>query len=74
MNTMAKNGSLKNIELGVNMTHRNDQWLEDFDNLICQVPSLFLPEPVRDSIMQKLENLQEEIQEEFELRSTDWES
>jgi len=56
------------------MTHRNDQWLEDFDNLICQVPSLFLPEPVRDSIMQKLENLQEEIQEEFDLRGTDWEA
>jgi len=71
---MATKPLLKNIELGVNMTHRNDQWLEDFDNLICQVPSLFLPEPVRESIMQKLENLQEEIQEEFELRSTDWEA
>lgn len=56
------------------MAQRNDQWLEDLDNLICQVPSLFLPEPVRDAIMAKLERVQEEIQEEMELRSTDWEA
>ena len=56
-------------------SHRgNDQWLEDFDNLINQVPSLYLPEPVRDTIMARLEQVQEEIQEEFELRSTDWEA
>jgi len=54
------------------MTRRNDKWLEDFDDLICQVPELFLPEPVRDSILQRLELLQEEILEEIELRSTDW--
>lgn len=53
---------------------RNDQWLEDFDNLINQVPSLYLPDPVRDTIMARLEQVQEEIQEEFELRSTDWEA
>jgi len=51
---------------------RNDQWLEDFDQLICQVPSLFLPEPVRDAIMLKLENIQEEISDQIELQSTDW--
>jgi hypothetical protein len=56
------------------MATRNEQWLEDLDNLIWQVPSLFLPEPVRDSIMSKLETLQEEIQEQIELRSTDWEA
>jgi hypothetical protein len=53
---------------------RNDQWLEDLDQLICQVPSLFLPEPVRDAIMLKLENIQEEISEQIELQSTDWEA
>jgi len=51
---------------------RNDQWLEDFDQLICQVPSLFLPEPVRDAIMLKLEAVQEEISDQIELQSTDW--
>lgn len=51
---------------------RNDQWLEDLDQLICQVPSLFLPEPVRDAIMLKLENIQEEISDQIELQSTDW--
>jgi hypothetical protein len=56
------------------MATRNEQWLEDFDNLIYQVPGLFLPEPVRDAILAKLEQVQEEIQEEFELRSTDWEA
>jgi hypothetical protein len=56
------------------MTTRNDQWLEDLDDLICQVPSLFLPEPIRDAIMAKLELVQEEIQEQIELRSTDWEA
>lgn len=56
------------------MATRTEQWLEDLDNLICQVPSLFLPEPVRDSIMSKLETLQEDIQEQIELRSTDWEA
>jgi hypothetical protein len=54
------------------MATRNDQWLEDLDNLINQVPSLFLPEPIKDDIMLKLETLQEEIQEQIELRSTDW--
>lgn len=56
------------------MTTRNDQWLEDLDDLISQVPGLFLPEPVRDTIMAKLELVQEEIQEQIELRSTDWEA
>jgi hypothetical protein len=56
------------------MATRNEQWLEDLDNLICQVPSLFLPEPVRDNIMLQLEALQEDIQEQIELRSTDWEN
>jgi len=56
------------------MATRNEQWLEDFDNLIYQVPGLFLPEPVRDNIMLQLEALQEDIQEQIELRSTDWEN
>jgi len=51
---------------------RNEQWLEDFDQLICQVPSLFLPEPVRDAILLELENIQEEISAQIELQSTDW--
>ena len=54
------------------MAHRNNEWMEELDNLINQVPSLFLPEPVRDRIMARLEAMQEEIQEEMELRSTDW--
>jgi hypothetical protein len=56
------------------MATRNEQWLEDLDNLIWQVPGLYLPELVHGSIMSKLEALQEDIQEEFELRSTDWEA
>lgn len=56
------------------MAHTNEQWLEDLEVLICQVPSLYLPEPVRDNILLQLEALQEDIQEQIELRSTDWEN
>jgi hypothetical protein len=56
------------------MATRLAQWQEDFDDLINRVPDLFLPEAIKDHIIARLEVIQEEINEQVELRSTDWEA
>ena len=56
------------------MATRNEQWLEDLDDLINRVPDLFLPNAVREQIMTRLEDLQEEVEQQMTLRSTEWEA
>jgi len=56
------------------MPTKQAQWLEDLDDLINRLPDIYLPEPVVNSIMEQLETVQDEVTEQIELRSTDWES
>lgn len=56
------------------MATRREQWLEDFDDLITRMSDLYLPEPLKDKFQLRLEELQEEINEQMELRSVDWDS
>lgn len=56
------------------MTTRQQTWLENLDELINTVPDLYLPTPVAERIMDQLSVIQEEIVEQIELRSTDWEA
>jgi hypothetical protein len=56
------------------MPTKQAQWLEDLDDLINRLPDIYLPEPVVDSIMEQLETVQDEVTEQIELRSTDWEA
>lgn len=56
------------------MATNQAQFLEDLDDLINRLPDLYLPAPVVDHLMVKFEELQEELLEQIELRSTDWES
>ena len=56
------------------MSTRQQDWLEELDNLINSVPDIYLPAPVAERIMEQLTEVQEQVQEQIELRSTDWES
>jgi tetrahydromethanopterin S-methyltransferase subunit G len=56
------------------MATRNEQWLEDLDDLINRVPDLYMPPAVRDNLMSRLEELQEEVEQHMTLRSTEWEA
>jgi hypothetical protein len=56
------------------MATRRDEWMEELDDLISRLPDLGLPEPVVDMIIEKLDLVVDEIQEQFDLRSTDWEA
>lgn len=56
------------------MASKQAQWLEDLDDLINRLPDIYLPEPVVASIMDQLESVQQEVTEQIELRSTDWEN
>jgi hypothetical protein len=55
------------------MATRRDGWMEELDDLINRLPDLGLPEPIIDTISGKLDAVADEIQEQFDLRSTDWE-
>lgn len=55
------------------MANRRDEWLEELDDLISRMPDLGLPEPVVDKLIEKLDEVVDEMQSQFELRSTDWE-
>lgn len=56
------------------MSNRRDEWLEELDELINKLPDLGLPEPIVNKLIEKLDEVVDEMQEQFELRSTDWES
>jgi hypothetical protein len=56
------------------MATKIQQWLEDFDDLINRVPDLYIPEAIKDHITDRLEQIQLEVTEQVELRSTDWEA
>jgi hypothetical protein len=55
------------------MANRRDQWLEELDDLIGRISDLGLPEPIVDKLIEKLDKVVDEMQSQFELRSTDWE-
>jgi hypothetical protein len=55
------------------MANRRDTWLEELDDLISRMPDLGLPEPVVDKLIEKLDEVVDEMQAQFDLRSTDWE-
>lgn len=54
------------------MTTRLAQWMEDLDDLINRVPDLYIPDPVKEEVINRLEEIQEEVTEQAELRSVDW--
>jgi hypothetical protein len=56
------------------MATKQSQWLEDLDNLINTVPDIYLPAPVAERVMAQLEEIQEQVLEQIDLRSTEWES
>ena len=56
------------------MANKNTTWLEDLDDLINRIPDLYIPEPARDRLMQRMEAIQEEVLDQIDLRSTEWEA
>jgi hypothetical protein len=52
---------------------RRLDWLEELDDLINRVPDLRLPGPVADQLQEQLAQIEETVNEQFELRSTEWE-
>jgi hypothetical protein len=56
------------------MSNRRDEWLEELDDLINRLHDLGFPEPIAHKIESYLTQVQEDVQEQIELRSTDWEN
>ena len=54
------------------MATKQAQWLEDLDDLINRVPDIYLPEPIAEKLIAELEEIQEDVLEQIELRSSDW--
>jgi hypothetical protein len=54
------------------MATMQEKWLEDLDDLINRVPDIYLPEPIADNLIAKLEEIQQDVLEQIELRSSDW--
>ena len=57
------------------MTNKKQaEWLEDLDELINRIADINLPGPVAEKIENQLTDLQEQVLEQIELRSTDWDN
>ena len=56
------------------MTTRRAQWLEDLDDLINRIADINLPDPIAEAVEVTLAQLQEDILEQIDLPSTDWDN
>lgn len=56
------------------MATKQQQWLEDLDELINRIPDIYLPPHVANKVEEYLTQVQEDVTEQIELRSTEWES
>lgn len=56
------------------MSKPQEQWLEDLDELINRIPDIYLPPHVATKVEEYLTQVQEEVSEQADLRSTEWEN
>lgn len=56
------------------MARPQEQWLEDLDELINRIPDIYLPPNIATKVEEYLTQVQEDVAEQIELRSTDWEN
>lgn len=56
------------------MANRQEQWLEDLDELINRIPDIHLPPHVATKVEEYLTQVQEDVSEQMDLRSTEWET
>lgn len=52
--------------------NQRDKWLEDLDDLINRSQDLGLPELVVENIIERLDEVVDQVGEQFNLRSADW--
>lgn len=56
------------------MAGKQEQWLEDLDDLINRIPDIYLPPHVALKVEEYMTQVQEDVTEQIELRSTEWEN